>query len=66
MITKTVKELATDLNVDYITAQSLIKLLIAKGLATKDGERKSESGKGKASGVFTMPEQVTISLVSAA
>lgn len=49
----TTKQLSERLNVDYLTASSLIKLLLSKGLITElPNKIPPPSGKGKPSSVF--------------
>ena len=61
--TGTVKELADLMKIEYGQANVLVNLLLAKGIATKVGERKSQpSGRGKASGVFSLPRKIELSL----
>ena len=64
-MTKTVKELADELQLDYLTTQGLVKFLVEVGEAKKVGVRPTASGKGKPSNVYELPEKVEINLKAA-
>lgn len=61
----TIKVLADQLDVDYPVAAGLVKLLVAKGIATVSGKQPaaSASGKGKPSTIYEIPDQFTLSLL---
>lgn len=58
----TAKELAEKMDVDYVTASSLIKLMLSRGAAKEVDTVKSASGKGKPSRVYEIPAEYTIDL----
>lgn len=57
----TVKQLATNLGVEYIVASSLLKLMEKSGAAASVGTE-SASGKGKPARIYEVPESFTIQL----
>lgn len=58
-----VKEFAEKHEVDYATAQGVIKFLEAKGLATKVGtKRTSVTGKGKPTNIYEVPVAVLLAV----
>lgn len=62
-MTLTVNEFAASMNVDYGTANSLLKFLVSRNLAKELGKRAAAS-RGKPSTIYEVPEQVTLNFSS--
>ncbi len=66
MILKTVGELCEDLGCDYATGNAIIKLMVANGQATLNGQRPAKGGKGMPSKIYSLSETFTLSLIKKA
>lgn len=60
----TATELAAKLGVEYATAAALLKLMVAQGAAKEVEKRKTATGKGKPSTVYSVPESFTINFAA--
>ena len=59
----TVIQLAERLDVDYVVAASLLKLMVSRGVAKEAGKIKtSATGKGKPSTLYEIPGEFKLSL----
>lgn len=56
----TAKEFAEMQKVEYAQANGLIAYLVAKGIASKAGEKPNASGKGAKSTIYEIPVQVVL------
>jgi len=56
----TARAFAEKMNLDYGTANSLLKFLVLQKQAKEVGKQATLTGKGKPSTIFEMPEQVTL------
>ena len=63
----TIKQLATELNVEYAQAAGLVHVMIAKGVARENGKQRNVTTAGKAckpSTIYEIPNSFTINLVA--
>jgi len=62
MIKMTCRQLARCLDIDYLQASSIIKLLIKSGLSCKS-EKVSSGGRGRPSISYEIPEKIEINFL---
>ena len=60
--TLTVTQLSAKMGVDYLTAHSLIKVMLAQGLTKATGKVNMLGKRGKPSSLYDIPSKVTFSL----
>ena len=61
-INLTTVEIGEMFGIEYSAAAGLVRFLSAQNLAKEVGKRPSKSGKGKASIIYNMPAEFTVTL----
>jgi len=64
MIRATIGDLQQRLGVDYVTASSLVKLMVSQGQGKEAGKRATATGKGKPSTIYELSEKFELSLTA--